>query len=227
MKKISLTPRLKAVADLITERKIADVGCDHGKLILYLYQNNLIDCAILSDLSEKSLKKAENLLKNDNQLFEFRTGDGLQCYSEQDNLKQIVIAGMGGLEICKIIEESPILIGELILQPQRDNFLLKKFLIDKGYNIAYDKIVKEKSKFYNIIKAKYEKMETMPLLYMYVGKDNFYNDNEDFKEFLLIRKNKLENIKKIKSENIKFHEIQNELKYINKAIKKLQEKINE
>ena len=48
--RIVLSKRLKKVASMVTGNSIADVGCDHGKLGAYLYQNKKINKVINMDI---------------------------------------------------------------------------------------------------------------------------------------------------------------------------------
>ena len=37
---IKLNKRLDLIANLVDERNVADVGCDHGKIILKIFEDN-------------------------------------------------------------------------------------------------------------------------------------------------------------------------------------------
>lgn len=38
MEAVSLSNRLQTVADMVTGRRVADIGCDHGFVSIYLVQ---------------------------------------------------------------------------------------------------------------------------------------------------------------------------------------------
>ena len=102
--KISLTKRMKKFADLISKKRIADIGCDHGKITAKLFLENKIDFAIVSDISRPSAEKAKKLLENLGvKAFEMRVGDGLETITKEDKIEAILISGMGGEEIIKIL----------------------------------------------------------------------------------------------------------------------------
>ena len=177
-----LTKRLELISKLVDERVIADVGCDHGKLTNYLFENNRIDFAYISDISSSSLQKAIDLIGNKYN-YKAICCDGLSGYTE--NLKECIIAGMGGFEIIKIIEKSPINVDKFILSAQHNEIELKKYMLSKNYNITFDIIILDKGKFYNIIKCeKASKFVEMSEYDLYFGKDNFNSPNSDIKLYV-------------------------------------------
>lgn len=152
MSKIKLSKRLLTIAKLVSGNIICDVGCDHGKLAYYLLTNNIAKFAYVSDISKPSLEKAEKLLKEHSLNFESVHCDGLSKFGGK-NIDECIIAGMGGEEIIKIISSSPVDIKTYILSPQHNIVETKKFMLNRGYNIIFDKIIKDGNKFYNIFKC--------------------------------------------------------------------------
>lgn len=178
-----LTKRLDLICNLVESRKIADVGCDHGKLTRELFERNKIDFAYISDISNPSLQKAINLLYPYSGRFKAICCDGLQGYDE--NIDECIIAGMGGYEIMKIIKNSPIDVKSYILAPQHDIIELKKFLISNYFEIIFDIIILDKGKFYNIIKCKKStKLCNLSDYDLYFGKENFSNNLSDISKYL-------------------------------------------
>ena len=49
-----LGKRLEVIASLVDRKRIADVGCDHGKLAYYLLDNGISDYAVVSEWLVKS-----------------------------------------------------------------------------------------------------------------------------------------------------------------------------
>ena len=176
--------RLQVIASLVDTKNVADVGCDHGKLVEYLFDRKIIESAIISDISRPSLDKAIKLLSAKNYPYTAICCDGLSGY-KVGNLDTCIISGMGGFEICKILDKTSINIDNLILSPQQNIIETKKFLIDKNYQIVFDIIVEEKGKFYNIFKCKKsdEKINLSDYRLQF-GLDNFTNKNSDIKKFL-------------------------------------------
>ena len=179
-----LSKRLQIIASAVTGKKIADVGCDHGKLVEYLLANNIVDSAIVSDISMPSLQKAIDLLSGKGYNFKYICCDGLIGYS-QENIDECVISGMGGEEIVKIIKNSPIEINSFVLSPQHNNIMVKEFMLSLGYTINFDIIINDKSKFYNIFRCeKSDDKVGFSRFNLHFGKDNFINANNDCDAFV-------------------------------------------
>ncbi len=180
-----LGKRLEVIASLVDRKRIADVGCDHGKLAYYLLDNGISDYAIVSDISMPSLNKAIDILSKTKYNFDYICCDGLSGYKGYC-VDQAIIAGMGGDEIIKIISNSPINISSYVLSPQHNNIDVKKFMLNNGYNIDYDIIVKEKNKFYNIFKCnKVNRSVSMSDYELVIGKANENEPNSDIDEFVV------------------------------------------
>lgn len=186
----SLPRRLKVIAGIVSGKTICDVGCDHGKLSEYLLKEKIVEKAIISDISMPSLNKAIDLLSKFNYNFEYIHCDGLQGYIDK-HVDECIISGMGGDEIIKIISKSPIHIPSFVLSPQHNNIEVKKFMLESGYKIDFDIIIKDKNKFYNIFKCRYvDKKQNMDKFSLYFGKTNFSNKDSDIEEFVRNEKEK-------------------------------------
>lgn len=150
---LRLDRRLRDLVDCIDGSAVADVGCDHGKVSVAALVEGRANKVIACDVSQKSLKKAVDLarglgVKN----IEFRAGDGLSVISDGE-VDQVVIAGMGGREIMKILAHMPKGIKKLVLSPQKNVIELRQFLSQNGFYISRDIIVEEGGKFYVIMTA--------------------------------------------------------------------------
>lgn len=189
MGKVKLSKRLQTVADLVSQKRVCDIACDHGKVIAKLFEDNKIDYAIVSDISEKCAIKAKELLLGLGFAnFQMRVGDGFESIYKDDEIQQVIISGLGGLEIIKILQNSDIQPNSLIIQPQNHAVELKKYIINNGYNIVYDKIIYDE-KYYNIFKV--EKGVWRGVEFdLYFGKNNFIN-NADFSGYLIYLSEKI------------------------------------
>ena len=225
MKSNYLGERLSLVASFVDKKRVADIGCDHGKLLEELFRQNKIDYAFASDISKPSVNKAVELLRSNNRNFDYAVGDGLEKIEKKHNIEQVVISGMGGLEIIKIMENNPLMLDDFVLCPHNNEFAIKLWLIKNNYQIVNDLIVKERHIFYNVLKVKkVSKLKKIRTFNLKFGKNNFLS-NVDFYNYLIYSKDKyeklLQNLPKSKLKDIKY-----ELKLVNKAIKKW-ESLNE
>ena len=157
MKKMQLTPRLRTVADMVSGLTVADIGTDHGKLLIYLLQNGKITHGIGSDVAkgpaESCRKNAALFGAADN--LEVRVGDGLKTLAPNE-AETIVIAGMGGELILKILEDSLKIAQrarELILQPMTNIPRLLAGLPKIGFRVQSAQLCKEKDKLYRVFKV--------------------------------------------------------------------------
>ena len=130
----------------------ADIGCDHGFIAKMAVENKIADKILITDVSEKCLNKAVELLKRDIALgvvFPFVT-DGFRGISF---VTEAVIAGMGGEEIISVLSEylPRERIDRLILQPMKNTPKVRSFLIENGYNLIKDYTFYADKKFYDLI----------------------------------------------------------------------------
>jgi len=160
---IQLSERLKIIADNIFNGKtMADIGTDHGFLPLYLWQNKICRKMIMTDVSSGSLAKAEENVRRycaENGVaktpFEFRLGDGLSVIKPGE-VRSIVIAGMGGVLISKILGACPkktISFDTYILQPRNGVGKLRFWLEVAGFTIVSEYLAREGKYICEIIVA--------------------------------------------------------------------------
>lgn len=150
---INLKARLNAVFNEIDKGSIvADIGCDHGKLSARLLQSGVASKVIAVDISSESLQKAKDLAQKLNLTnLITRVGDGLSVI-EDNEVDTVVIAGMGGMEIIKILSNARYTYQKYVLVPHSNDKELRKYLMDK-FLIQKDYLVKEHDKYYNVIVA--------------------------------------------------------------------------
>lgn len=157
MNESPLSPRLLAAAELCAQaRSVIDVGCDHAQLCIHLARRypELRLCA--SDLRPGPLAAARKNLAAAGLAERVRTVlcDGLSAFSAQDG-EAIVICGMGGELICKILAEAPwSLDGRLlVLQPMSKAEVLRAFLAERGCAVMHERLVAEEEKIYCVLAA--------------------------------------------------------------------------
>ena len=130
----------------------ADVACDHGYCTKYMLDNCLCERAIVSDISEKSLSKARILLADyiNSGVCTAVCCDGLEKVKGADC---VLIAGIGGEEIIKILRSSEIP-QSFIFQPMKNAKELRSFLLNSGAVLTLDDIFTDGKNYYYIIKGK-------------------------------------------------------------------------
>lgn len=160
-----LTKRLQAVADLVPPGlSVADVGCDHGYVSIYLAKNQIADRVIAMDVNEGPLKMAQKNIADRclDAVIETRLSDGVRAlkFGEVD---AVVIAGMGGRLMWRILmdeEEKIRQLSYLILQPQSEIPLFRKHLRENGFRIEAENMILEDGKYYPMMRVKVLKKET-------------------------------------------------------------------
>ena len=151
-----LSERLQVIADLIEYGEtMADIGTDHGFLPVYLIKTGKCPYAIATDISQNSLKKAENLILSEGALnyCSARVGNGLDPI-ENAEVDDVVIAGMGGILMTEILSadlNKSRSFKKFILQPRSKLYYLRKWIRDNGFTIKKESIVKEGERFCEIL----------------------------------------------------------------------------
>ena len=164
MPQVTLTKRLQAISQLVEKGAlVADIGTDHALLPISLVQNKICESVIASDIAVGPLKSASKNIAAHSLENNIKTvlSNGLENVA-QLSPQNIIIAGMGGETIRDILAESeyPKSSGAfLILQPMTHSELLRRFLIEEGYSIKSETVVREGHRFYVIITARFEKVQ--------------------------------------------------------------------
>lgn len=227
-----ISERMKTAAHLVTQGNItADIGCDHAYTSIYLVKEKRAPHVIAMDLREGPLKRARINIKKYQceEQVETRLSNGVQGLKPGE-AESILIAGMGGLLVKRILAEGSQVIasaGELILQPQSDLEQLRKYLHQAGFQILDEKMLIEDGKYYTVIKAgkgteKYEADRE----YRY-GRVLLERQDPCLLEFLKVREQKLltllsciKDSEKAKADRIRIKEEYTQLKEAYKYFKK-------
>ena len=164
---MELSKRLQAVADLLDcHERIADIGCDHGFVSIYLIESKKASYCLAMDVNKGPLERArEHIMeKRLSTYIETRLSDGAKAVEfvpvKDGNLKLEVeaalIAGMGGRLIIQIIKDSLdkfTSMEEFVLQPQSEISKVREFIRSIGYHIEKEKMILEDGKFYPMMKV--------------------------------------------------------------------------
>lgn len=155
MNKLELSPRLAAIAALVPEgARLADVGTDHAYLPVRLLLDGGIASAVATDVNEGPLQRGrETAERYGVGTILFRRCDGLADV-RADEVDTVVIAGMGGDLIARILAAAPwTKQAQLILQPMTAQEDLRRWLLENGYRIAKETLAQEGKKLYVILSA--------------------------------------------------------------------------
>ena len=153
-----LSIRMQAVADLVSDgMRIADIGTDHGFVPIALVSAGRCPYAVAADVRRGPLSHAaENIRKYGlSEVIETRLSDGLEKIKPGE-ADSIIIAGMGGMLMIRILEEGREVIAsakELILQPQSDIPQVRIWLQSHGFVIISERIALDAGKYYFMMKA--------------------------------------------------------------------------
>jgi tRNA (adenine22-N1)-methyltransferase len=185
---LNIDGRLTAISDMICGDVIADIGSDHAYLPIWLYLNNKIKKAYAVDISINCVNRIKAHLKkykiSEDDIIPVLSNGFINFKKDDFNeLTDIIIAGMGGKSISKIIEtitQTPYPLSKggfpkninFILQPSRKDEELRKFLYKNKFEIISEIIVEENKRIYCIINAKFTNQEYKPsIIEIYAGKN--------------------------------------------------------
>lgn len=211
--------RLECVLKFIKGNTLADIGCDHGYLAIDAIKANRVNKAYCMDINELPLKNAIENIKKNNLSEKITTilSDGL------DNLPCdcdiISICGMGGILISSILEKNIDKLNDklLILEPNNNQNILRKFLNDNSFLIIDEDMCQENGHIYEIIVAKRGKMN-LSIKEIDFGPINLRKKNVLFmNKYKNIIKNLEENLKNTTNEESK-EKLLNKINYIKESI---------
>ena len=159
--KIPLSDRLLACCNFVNPGdRVADVGCDHGYLGIYLLSNGIAKSVIESDVAEGPLQSAmRNAVKyGTKNKMSFHLSDGVQNIPRDFDC--MVCAGMGADTIMSIIHNSAEWLKDpryrLILQCQSKRPELRQWLYDEGFRINRETLAKDGKFVYSIMEVVFD-----------------------------------------------------------------------
>ncbi|SFJ20087.1 tRNA (adenine22-N1)-methyltransferase [Halobacillus dabanensis] len=153
-----LSQRLAVVANYLPEEAyFADIGSDHAYLPCYVCLNDPKARAVAGEVNQGPYESALKEVKKHalNERIDVRLGDGLDVV-EPEEIKQVVIAGMGGPLIRDILEQGRnklFAVNRIITQPNIDSRSVRKWYYDHGYALVDEAIVEEGGHIYEILVA--------------------------------------------------------------------------
>ena len=166
MRQLELSPRLQLLADWVPQgARFADVGTDHAYLPVWLTLHGRVTSAIASDLRKGPLERARETGRTyEAEGIDYRLGDGL-AFIRPEEADTIVIAGMGGENIASILAAAPWTADgqhTLLLSPHTKAEELRLFLMDHGYAIRREALVRDHGTLYPVMEVSAGEMTLTP-----------------------------------------------------------------
>ena len=174
----NLPDRLKKIVELVPDSEtVADIGCDHAYVSIELVMQGKAKRALACDINEGPLSSAKINIINAGLKgkIETRLSDGLNEVLPHE-ADTVVIAGMGGLLMEKILQDRLRDFDTFILSPQSDIEHFRHFLIDNRMIIRDEAMLMEDGKYYTVMTviSPDSSREEEP------SAEDFYKNEEDF-----------------------------------------------
>ena len=154
---ISLSPRLLLCSQFVKPgERVADVGCDHGYLGIYLLKKNIASFVFASDINPGPLSSAVRNAEKYGvaEYISFHLSAGVKDVPRE--FDTMICAGMGADTMVSILEDAPWLRSDkyrLILQCQSKTPLLRSYLWANGWDIQQEKAVKDGRFVYTVMEV--------------------------------------------------------------------------
>ncbi|WP_310604990.1 tRNA (adenine(22)-N(1))-methyltransferase [Anaerosporobacter sp.] len=229
---MQISKRLGAAVALVSKKsRVADIGCDHAYTSIYLVENGIASKVIACDINKGPLQRAkENIARfGYSATIETRLSDGAKEIKPGE-VDTLLISGMGGALVVKILSDSKEVVdtcSELILQPQSEIFLVRRYLHEIGYQIVEEDMLIDEGKYYvmmRAIKAENRQEYSEEAYYQY-GAKLLENKNEILHQFLNKEKATYEGIRDslcdVQTEQAKKRksEVKQQLEYITEGLR--------
>lgn len=158
--KLPISKRLLACCGFVAPgERVADIGCDHGYLSIYLLTQGIARSVIAADIREQPLlsavRNAQKFGVRDR--IEFYLSDGVRSIPR--DFDTMVCAGMGADTMISIIEAAPWLkrsAYRLILQCQSKSHMLRRYLSEHGWRITEESVLRDGRFLYTVMEVYYE-----------------------------------------------------------------------
>ncbi len=128
-------------------RRVADIGAGGGQVALALTRRGFDVIATELTPAGHALLPAE---------LSRRCGDGLRVLAS-DEVDGVVLAGLGGHSIIRILAQAPAVAGRLswlVLQPQQHAAALEVWLAKDGYRVEQRWIAQERGRSYTVLRVR-------------------------------------------------------------------------
>ena len=152
---MKLSKRLQAIYDMVPSGVAADVGSDHGKLIISLFEGGVISKGYAIENKkgpfERLVKAIEDSGCQDHVIP--MLSDGIS--ELPGDVDVVILAGMGGINIIDILKAHPYKLKNvktIVVDAHNAIPEMRKAICKLGFVIADEDIVLDAGKYYEIIK---------------------------------------------------------------------------
>ena len=152
---MKLSKRLQAIYDMVPSGVVADVGSDHGKLIISLFENGVISKGYAIENKKGPYARLEKAIKDrglEKNVIPMLSDGISELPSDVDT---VIIAGMGGFNIVEILKSHVRKLKNvrtIIVDAHKSIPEMRKQICKLGYIIADEEMVCEDNIYYEIIK---------------------------------------------------------------------------
>lgn len=136
---------------------VADIGCDHGYVSIFLARERKCREVIAMDVNPGPLEIARHNIQQAGlaDRIQCRLSDGMTAL-QPGEVDTLLIAGMGGLLVCRILEQCPKVferVTTLVIQAQSDLAEVRRAIWQLGFCINEEKFCQDAGKYYVAIRA--------------------------------------------------------------------------
>ncbi|MDQ0416278.1 tRNA (adenine22-N1)-methyltransferase [Croceifilum oryzae] len=157
-KPVHLSERLAQIASwILPQSRVADIGGDHGWLLLAVAQKGLLGQGIIGEVNRGPFENAAGRIQayGLGQQIDVRLGDGLSVLRDGE-VDQVVIAGMGGALITSILDAGKsklTSVKRLVLQPNIGGHRVRQWLVANQWKLVHEEIIYDAEIYYEMIVA--------------------------------------------------------------------------
>lgn len=157
---LPISPRLLACAGFVSPGdRVADIGCDHGYLSIYLLKQGIASSVIASDIHQGPLESARRNAKKYGVIenISFYLSAGVEKIPR--DFDTLICAGMGADTMISILDAAPWLKStqyRLILQCQSKAPALRQYLSSQGWRITEESVLRDGRFLYTVMEVYWE-----------------------------------------------------------------------
>lgn len=150
---MKLPKRLEQIVAMVPPcRTAADIGCDHAYVSIALRERGKAERVLACDVRPGPLEQAKANISRAGlaDSIETRLGDGLQPV-QTGEAETVILAGMGGELMLRILEGREADFSRFILSPQSDIAHVREKLLQKGLRWTDEVMLRDEGKYYVVM----------------------------------------------------------------------------